>query len=286
MIVSLILFIASMYIYPEKTSQFIGYRFYTVLTDSMEPTIPTNSLVLTKVLPKEQALKPNTIITFKANRFGEHILLTHYFRKTQEKDGITYYRTQPEGKDIKDESTYDMYETKRSDIIGTYVIHVPYVGKIILFLQSKFGLLMFAELIIIWLVNKLVKTKWEEKEKKQASNTDEKHKIVNEDDVVMEQYNQEDEVNVEPLVYLSESKVQQNNAICIVEAIVHNHTTSPLNEIEVLMTMYDINHIMIKQSSICVASKAEIKANTSHHFAYKCNVSAKVEECVLSIKNY
>ena len=92
--------------WPEKTSQFIGYRFYTVLTDSMEPIIPTHSLVFSKRIDEDEPLQPDTIVTFHANRFGKDILLTHYFKKTQVKDGITYYRTQ--GASAKD---YDNYET-------------------------------------------------------------------------------------------------------------------------------------------------------------------------------
>ena len=83
-------------------------------------------------------------VTFHANRFGKDILLTHYFKKTQVKDGITYYRTQ--GASAKD---YDNYETTRSDIIGKYMFHIPYLGKIFLFLKSPFGLLMYAELAAV-----------------------------------------------------------------------------------------------------------------------------------------
>lgn len=163
-IILFVILLIGLFFNLKKVSLFIGYQFYTVLTDSMEPTIPTYSLVLSKSISEETALEPNTIVTFHADRFGEDILLTHYFRKTQEKDGVTYYRTQPEGKDIKDEKTYDNYETTRDDIVGTYVFHIPYVGKIILFLKSPFGFIMYGELIIIYLLNKLIKTKWKEKE--------------------------------------------------------------------------------------------------------------------------
>lgn len=163
-VILLITFISSMYLYPEKTAQILGFRFYTVLTDSMEPTIPTYSLVLSKLVSEHDEIIPNSIITFKADRFGENILITHYFRGEQEKDGITYYRTQAEGRDANDVSTYDSYETMRSDIVGTYLFHVPYIGKIILFLQSKFGFLMYALLFIIYLLNKLLKARWDEKE--------------------------------------------------------------------------------------------------------------------------
>ena len=89
--------------YPDETAQITGYRLYAVLTDSMEPRIPTFSLVCTKVLDPEEPLhlKKGDIITFKADRFGDDILLTHHFNKT-EKDfqGNTIYRTNAEGRII------------------------------------------------------------------------------------------------------------------------------------------------------------------------------------------
>ena len=139
-----------------------GYRLYTVLSDSMEPKIPTYSLVLTKLIPVEKTIQPDTIVTFEADRFGENILLTHYFRETQiGNDGNTYYRTQAEGNDF-----FDNYETKRSDIIGEYIYHIPYIGKIFLFLKSSFGLVYMGELFVIYLINILIKTRWKEKEVK------------------------------------------------------------------------------------------------------------------------
>lgn len=161
LIVELIFCFAVIVYFPDRVTELVGYRFYTVLTDSMEPTIPTYSLVLTKLIPETEIIQPDTVVTFKANRFGDDILLTHYFRKIQVgEDGNTYYRTQAEGKDF-----YDNYETKRSDIIGTYVFHVPFIGKIFLFLRSQFGFIFYGELLVIFLINKLVRTRWEEKER-------------------------------------------------------------------------------------------------------------------------
>ena len=146
--------------YPEETAQITGYRLYAVLTDSMEPRIPTFSLVCTKVLDPEEPLhlKKGDIITFKADRFGDDILLTHHFNKTQEENGQLYYRTNAEGRD-----ELDLYYTKRSDIIGKYVWHIPLLGKFIMFIQSKFSWILYCEFLLIWLINKTIKAHWEEK---------------------------------------------------------------------------------------------------------------------------
>ncbi|WP_028042679.1 S26 family signal peptidase [Candidatus Stoquefichus massiliensis] len=163
LMIELVFCFALIVYFPDKVTQLTGYRLYTVMTDSMEPTIPTFSLVLTRIIPIEEEIKPNTIVTFKANRFGDNILLTHYFRETQVgNDGNTYYRTQAEGKDF-----FDNYETKRSDIIGTYVCHIPFVGKFFLFLKSEFGFIWYGELAIVFLINKVIKTRWDEKEEKE-----------------------------------------------------------------------------------------------------------------------
>lgn len=159
LIVLLFLFTLGMQTNPEKTSQIMGFRFYTILSDSMEPTIPTYSLVFSKVISSEDTVLEDEIITFKTNLKIEPHLLTHYYRDIQiGPNGKTYYRTQPEG--IKDQ--YDPYYTSKEDIVGSYLFHIPYLGKVILFLQSKFIWIYFAELLIIFLINLYFKTKWEE----------------------------------------------------------------------------------------------------------------------------
>ena len=114
----------------------------------MEPKIPTYSLVLVKKFETDEdiQLHPQQIITFHADRFGQRIIITHHFNKTERTDeGITIYRTNAEGKD-----QLDIYQTTREDLIGTYLFHIPYIGKIILFLKSKFGFILYGEFLIIF----------------------------------------------------------------------------------------------------------------------------------------
>ena len=85
----------------------IPYRFYNVLTNSMEPKIGTDSLVLVKVYDKSMKIQKNDIITFTANRFGEKIIITHRFSHTERnKEGEVVYKTHPERT-----NTLDVYET-------------------------------------------------------------------------------------------------------------------------------------------------------------------------------
>ena len=141
-----------MRVWPEETAAFVGYRFYTVVTGSMEPTIPTTSVVLTRCLKEGETPQPGQILTFKADRLGEEIVLTHYLREVKpDETGRVRFYTQGENAD-----RYDDYATYREDLIGTYVLHIPYLGKIQAFLISSNALSMFVIVGLILAVYKLM----------------------------------------------------------------------------------------------------------------------------------
>ena len=106
-------------------------------------------------------LEPEQIITFRANRFGEQITETHRFSHTEWDGelGQLLYRTHPEHT-----TDLDGYKTVRSDILGTYVTHIPFLGKVVLFLKSPWALVLLEEEVVIFLVNRLVRARWEEQE--------------------------------------------------------------------------------------------------------------------------
>lgn len=121
----------------------------------------THSLVLVKSYEDTMEIETGDILVFLANRFGEQLMMMHRFSHTEvDETGEMVYRTHPEGSD-----TLDQYETKREDIVGIYVCHIPYVGKWIVFFKSAFGFLWVCQMTVILLVKKWVLAKWEEKEK-------------------------------------------------------------------------------------------------------------------------
>lgn len=153
----LLVFLAAAYsvcmrLWPEQTTALVGYRFYTVVTGSMEPTIPTTSVVLTRCLRPGEEPVPGQILTFNADRLGEEIVLTHYLREVKpDETGRLRYYTQGENAD-----RYDDYATYRGDLIGTYVFHIPYLAKIENFLVSSHALSMFVIIGLILAVYKLM----------------------------------------------------------------------------------------------------------------------------------
>lgn len=151
---------------PETAKQRLPLRLYTVLTDSMSPRIEPMSLVLVRQISPDVELEPEQIITFRADRFGQQIIQTHRFSHTEwdEELGQTIYRTHPQNTD-----NLDFYKTTREDILGVYVCSIPYLGKLLLFLKSRWGLLLLGEQLIIFLVHQLIKSRWAEQEAKEQA---------------------------------------------------------------------------------------------------------------------
>lgn len=148
-------------LWPKVTEKYLPFRLYTVLTDSMAPNVPPMSLVLVRQVAPDAPLdlQPEQIITFQADRLGQQIIQTHRFSHTEwdEELGQTIYRTHPQNT-----TDLDFYKTTREDILGVYVFSVPYLGKVLLFLKSPWGMILLGEQLIIFLLNQLVKARWAE----------------------------------------------------------------------------------------------------------------------------
>ncbi|MCB7305932.1 signal peptidase I [Bariatricus massiliensis] len=170
----LIVCIIGIQFFPDELNKYIGYRTFVILTDSMEPTIPVGSLVISKKIDNPENIKVNTIISFRVDRFGDDTVFTHYFKKRQiDETGRERYFTIAENAD-----RYDDYVTYREDVLGTYVFHVPYIGKFVLFLQSPFALIELGIILFILLINRLLWDKFD-REEKEALESDE-----NDEDVI------------------------------------------------------------------------------------------------------
>lgn len=153
-------YIVLMQVCPDKIKNFIGYQPFVILTDSMEPLIPTGSAVLVKNFKEDEEPEEDTIISFNVDRLGTPTVFTHYFREKQiDKDGRVLYRTQGLSAE-----RYDDYKTYREDLIGTYVGHIPYVGKYILFLQSPFALIELGIILLLIVIHRILWEKFDREE--------------------------------------------------------------------------------------------------------------------------
>lgn len=141
---------------PTDAPRFFGYKPYVILTNSMVPTLPVGSLVIDHAIYEDDPIPENTPITFKAELQGQQVFVTHYFRYIDTSDGYDRYMTQGEG---YQEGQYDEFEIHREDIVGTYAFHIPYLGRVAMFLQSPAALTMFLLWGFILMLEHMVK-KW------------------------------------------------------------------------------------------------------------------------------
>lgn len=141
---------------PNDAPKFFGYKPYVILTNSMVPTLPVGSLVIDKAIDEKDPIPENTPITFKTELQGKPVFVTHYFRYIDTSDGYERYMTQGEG---YQEGQYDELQIHREDIVGTYAFHIPYLGRIAMFLQSPSAITMFLLWGFILMLENMIK-KW------------------------------------------------------------------------------------------------------------------------------
>lgn len=137
----LVLYIAINVFMPENTVKVFGFKPYVVITDSMEPVINVNDLIVVNK-PKVDELETEDIITFYAdiNYDGEKEIVTHYIYSINENvDGDLIFRTHghfDEGQEVFS----DYWVLGEDDVLGQHAFTVPYVGAFVQFVKSPFGI--------------------------------------------------------------------------------------------------------------------------------------------------
>ena len=131
--------IVKSFIKPNKIPDFIGYKNFVIVSESMEPTIMVGDAIFVKKVP-EKEIKINDIISFHD---GECIN-THRIVGVSEENGIKMYSTKGDnnrGED-KEKVSYDQIEGKSLFKINNF-------GNLIKVLQSKVTLVILILLVCL-----------------------------------------------------------------------------------------------------------------------------------------
>lgn len=140
-IVVLGLYIAINIFMPENTVKVFGFKPYVVITDSMEPVISVNDLIVV-TNPKVDELVEEDIITFYAdiNFDGEKEIVTHYIYSINENaEGDLVFKTHryfDEGAEVFS----DYWVIGEDDVLGQHSFTISYVGAVVQFVKSPFGI--------------------------------------------------------------------------------------------------------------------------------------------------
>ena len=134
-----IVLLAISYINKMENISFFGYKAYIITTNSMEPTIKKESVIIVKKC-NESDLKENDIITFKQ---GQEII-THRIIKVENTDYGKQYITKGDNN-----NTEDLEKVKYNTIEGKQILTIPNLGKLINALEDSIILLIIALVLLI-----------------------------------------------------------------------------------------------------------------------------------------
>lgn len=129
-----------------------GMKAFSVLSGSMEPEIPTKSMIFSRIPRGKDDIQIGTIITFeKPDMKG--INITHRVVEIKEKRSETIYITKGDANESPDK-----WEVPYSNIRGIYARNIPYLGYSLQFLQSKLGIILLVVLPVLYLVWQEIRT--------------------------------------------------------------------------------------------------------------------------------
>jgi len=113
-----------------------GWRAFIITSASMEPTIATGSLIITRVTAPN-ALQKNDIITF-IPPLKHREFVTHRIVEITQKNHVTTLKTK--GDNNKNE---DPWIVAGGGVVGEIMYSIPLLGYLFSFTQTKLGILFF-----------------------------------------------------------------------------------------------------------------------------------------------
>lgn len=113
----------------------VKFRIFYVESGSMEPAIPTGSMVVVRT---GETFNEGEVITAKST-MGANTTVTHRIEEKiiNEETGVVLYRLKG---DANEEADRDLVNQNR--VIGKVLLHVPFLGKVIAFSQSQIGFMV------------------------------------------------------------------------------------------------------------------------------------------------
>lgn len=151
----------------EEIPRIAGVSVFNIVSESMEPTINVNDLIVIKKCAEEEIGK-NDIITYKRENGS---IVTHRIVRINKENGEKIYVTKGDNNPIEDDETI-----KHSQVYGKYLFKINGVGKFVEELQKNNGLISVALILVIFVIIKNGSDKKKENRKKAREKYDIKKK--------------------------------------------------------------------------------------------------------------
>ncbi len=143
---------------PGITPDLFGFKTFTIISGSMEPTINIDDVIIVKSVSKSD-IQINDIITFKED--GE--IITHRVKDLKVVDNQFIYTTKGDSNEVT-----DLQDVKYESIEGKYINKIPKIGKVFSLIKNKyiFSLILILLIICYIIQRKNIQKKIVRKEKR------------------------------------------------------------------------------------------------------------------------
>lgn len=134
-----------------ETPSLFGYNFYLIASGSMEPSLQTGDIILSKKVDNTE-LKISDVVTYQGES-GElkGKLITHQIVKMYEEDGEKYIVTKGTANSIEDPAI------KEDQVVSVMKTKLPFMGQVLKVINTPLGFLVLIILpLAILLVNEIV----------------------------------------------------------------------------------------------------------------------------------
>lgn len=154
------------YVDNTRLPDVLGYKAYSITTDSMKPTLSKGDIIISR-RQNEEVLKQGDIITYKQK--GE--IITHRIIQIDNVDGKNQYITKGDNNTLE-----DLEKVNYEQIEGVKVIKIPLLGNILSFLKEEIIVLIIILIILILYFGKITRNEKKEERRKKKEIEDRKFK--------------------------------------------------------------------------------------------------------------
>lgn len=139
---------------PLTLPRLFGLTPYSVLTGSMEPAIPAQSVIFVKRC-EPSLLETGDVITYRLGSAAQYVQTHRIAAMNPEK---TLFTTKGDAN-----LSVDQTQVKAENVLGKVVFHIPEYGKLAEYIRTSEGIAAcvaaFAVVLILWMTADRIKSK-------------------------------------------------------------------------------------------------------------------------------
>ena len=144
----LLVFYVTMFVYNHTTGQTPRFSLYRIISESMEPYINKNDIIINVRVDDLSTVEIDDVITFRSSARGqESKVITHRVIEIVYVDGDREFKTRGDANAVPDPNN-----VREDDLIGTVVFRIPLLGYLQQFFSTPLRLILFLLVPVILII--------------------------------------------------------------------------------------------------------------------------------------